>query len=333
MQPIRLGFVGAGVMATWAIYPALHFAPFELRAVCDLDEARARQVANTFGARNWYTDYRHMWAQEDLEALIIQMHPAPRQPIVKEALDAGYHVFIPKPPAMSLADTRELAAYAARAGKLLMVNFQRRFSFAVDRARTLMAQPAFGPLTQLHCSFCSGQYDERRSAGYADPVQAFLLDFSVHHLDLARYLGGEVAQLALFHRQGADASSYAVALEFENGAVGTLQLNSQRLWWRNYDRIEITGQGAYLVLDGLWSIRHYAQAENTFTENYSDERSGELTGDGLALVEFAEAIRANRQPVANIHDCVSTMRLYQALYDAVCAGRDGLLDTRAVGDG
>jgi predicted dehydrogenase len=303
MQPIRLGFVGAGVMATWAIYPALHFAPLELRAVCG----------------HWYTDYRQMWAQEDLEALIIQMHPAPRQPIVQEALAAGYHVFIPKPPAMSLADARALADCAARADKLLMVNFQRRFSFAV--------------LTQVHCSFCSGQYDERRSAGYADPVQAFLLDFSVHHLDLARYLGGEVAQMALFHRQAANASSYAVALQFENGAVGTLQLNSQRIWWRNYDRIEITGQGEYLVLDGLWSLRHYAQAENTFTENYSDERSGELTGDGLALVEFAEAIRAHRQPVANIHDCVSTMKLYQTLYDAVCAGRDGLLDLSAADDG
>jgi predicted dehydrogenase len=188
-----------------------------------------------------------------------------------------------------------------------------------------MMQPSFGRLTQLLCSFCSGKYDARRCAGYEDPLQAFLLDFSVHHLDLARYLGGEVARLAFFHQELADASAYAVALEFENGAVGTLQLNSQRIWWRNYDRIELTGQGEYLVLDGLWSIRHYGPSENTFTENYSDERSGELTGDGLALIEFVEAIRTNRQPIASIHDCVETMKLYQAIYDAVRAGRDGTI--------
>jgi predicted dehydrogenase len=54
MQPLRLGFIGAGVMATWAIYPALHFAPLELVAICDLDEARAAHAAKTFGAKQWY---------------------------------------------------------------------------------------------------------------------------------------------------------------------------------------------------------------------------------------------------------------------------------------
>jgi hypothetical protein len=38
MEPLRLGFIGAGAMATFAIYPALHFAPIALQAVCDLDE-------------------------------------------------------------------------------------------------------------------------------------------------------------------------------------------------------------------------------------------------------------------------------------------------------
>jgi predicted dehydrogenase len=120
-------------------------------------------------------------------------------------------------------------------------------------------------------------------------------------------------------------SSFAVALQFEGGAVGNLQLTSQRVWWRNYDRIEITGHGEYVVLDGLWSIRRYTQAGNTFTENYSDQRSGELTGDGPALVEFVEAIREGREPVASIHDAIETMRLYQAIYDAVRDGRDGVL--------
>ena len=63
MQPLRLGFVGAGVMASYAIYPALHFAPIRLRAACDVDEERARAVAEKFGTGRWYTDYRRMWEQ------------------------------------------------------------------------------------------------------------------------------------------------------------------------------------------------------------------------------------------------------------------------------
>jgi len=329
MKPLRVGFIGAGVMAAWAIYPALHFAPIALQAVCDLDEERARSVAGKFGTGRWYTDYRQMWQQEDLEALIIQMHPGPRQAIVLEALAAGYHVFIPKPPAMSLADTLELAEAAGRADKTLMVNFERRFSYAVTRATEIMASPTFGQLTQLFCSFCSGPYsgphDEMRGQGYHDPIHAYLLDFSIHHLDLARHIGGEVKQLALFHNERNGRGAFAVALHFRNGAVATLQLNSQRIWWRNYDRVEITGQGEYIILDSLWSLKHYTGSQNTFTENYSDQRSGELTGDGHALIEFVEAIRHSREPIASIQDCVGTMRLYQAIYDAVREGRDGLL--------
>jgi hypothetical protein len=80
-----------------------------------------------------------------------------------------------------------------------------------------------------------------------------------------------------------------------------------------------------VVLDSLWSVRRYTEGQNTFTENYSDQRSGELTGDGPALLEFVRAVRENRQPVASIHDAVETMRLYQAVYDAVSAGRDGVI--------
>ena len=139
------------------------------------------------------------------------------------------------------------------------------------------------------------------------------MDFSLHHLDLCRYFCGEFETLSLQHNQNDGRIAIAGAATFENGAVGSLQLNSQRIWWRNYDRIEITGQGTYVVIDGLWGVKHYGQDENTFTENYSDQRSGELTGDAGTLIEFAEAIREDRQPVANMTDCVNTMRVTEAV--------------------
>ena len=200
-----------------------------------------------------------MMEREDLEAVVVQMHPRPRQPIVRDALEAGLHVFVPKPPAPSLEATRELSHLSRRAGRIVMVNFERRFSLGVARAREIMAEPRFGGLRQILCSFCSGPYDEVRGRDYDGPVHAYVLDFAVHHLDLARYLGGEVRKLSLFHNQREGRVALSVALEFASGAVGTLQLNSERIWWRNYDHIEITGHGEYAVLDGLWSIRRYTR--------------------------------------------------------------------------
>jgi predicted dehydrogenase len=235
-EPVRLGFIGAGDMARFAVYPALHFAPIQLVAVCDLDAEKARQAAAKFGAGHSYTD-------------------------------SG--------------------------------------------------------------SFCSGSYtgegNAHRGAPYDNHLQAYLLDFAPHYLDLSREIAGEVRQMAVFHNDLEEGVSFAVALEFESGAVGTLQLNSNRLWWRNYDRIELTGQGEYLVLDSLWKVKHYTGAGNHFTENYRDERSGELTGDAGAWREFTAAIREGREPVCSIHESVKTMELYQALYDAARAGRTGVV--------
>lgn len=326
MEPLRVGFIGAGIFSTWAIYPALHLVPIELRAVCDIDEDKAKWAAGRFGGTGrWYTNYHQMWKQEDLEAVIIWMRPGPRQALVREALEAGYHVLVPKPPALSLDDSLELAEASRRTGRKLMVDFHRRFSFGINRAREIMAQPSFGQLTQLFCSYCSGKYDAVRGVGYQGPIHAYLLDFAIHHIDLARYLGGEARQAAVFYNERDGGGAFSVALQFVNGAVGTLQLSSQRVWWRNYDRIEITGQGEYLIVDGLWGLRHYTKDQNTFSENYSDQRSTELGGDGDALTEFVTAIRENREPIANIQDCVKTMRLYQAMYDAYLAGRDGVI--------
>ena len=306
MEPLRVGFIGAGGFARHTIYPALHLAPVALQAICDMDEAKAKDAAGKFGTGRWYTDRHKMWEQEDLEALIISMRPDPRQSLVREALEAGYHVFVPKPPSPSLADAVELAETADQTGKTLMINFQRRFSLGVNRAKEIMAQESFGQLTQLFCSFCSGTYPT---------VQWYLLDFAIHHFDLAQYIAGPAKEIAVFHNEVGGQGSFAVAVEFENGAVGNLQLNSQRLWQRNYDRIEITGQGEYIVLDGLWEIAHYADSKNVFTDNYSDQRNGELTGDGHSLTEFVNAIRENREPIASINDCLKSMRLYEAVLE------------------
>ena len=77
MEPLRIGFLGAGGFARHTIYPALHLAPVALQAVCDADEDRAKDAAGKFGTGRYYTDRHEMFEKEDLEAVIISMGPDP----------------------------------------------------------------------------------------------------------------------------------------------------------------------------------------------------------------------------------------------------------------
>jgi myo-inositol 2-dehydrogenase/D-chiro-inositol 1-dehydrogenase len=330
IEPVRLGFIGCGAMAEFAVFPALYLAPIVLKGVCDLDKKRAEYLSEKFCQGHCYTDYREMWTKEDIEAVSIQLQPgSTRDRVVKEALERGLHVFMPKPPTTSYQSTVALAELSDKHSKNLMVNFESRFSYGVRMARKVITRPEFGKLSQGLFSFCTGTYKDRleyrHDAPYKDTVHAYLLDFTPHHLDLARYLCGAVTKMSLYHNEWNGESTNAVSMQFESGAVGVMQLNSNRIWWRNYDRVELTGQGEYVILDGLWNIKHYTLDQNTFTENYRDERSTELTGDGFALREFAASIREHRKPVSSIQDCCATMELYQHIYDAVCAGKDGVI--------
>ena len=332
MEPLRLGFVGAGEMANFAIYPALHFAPIRLSG-----GLRHRRGEGESGRRRrsepgrWYTRLPpHEGEGGSRGGGRADAPAAPPADRARRPSRPGLHVFAPKPPAPSLEATRELSELSRRTGRIVMVNFERRFSFGVTRARAIMAEPRFGGLRQLLCSFCSGPYDEVRGRDYDGPVHAYVLDFAVHHLDLARYLGGEVRKLSLFHNEREGRVALSVALEFDErggrhaAAEQRADLVAELRPHRDHRPRGVRGARRPVVHSTL-----YCRAGNTFTENYSDQRSGELTGDGTALIEFVEAIRGSRQPVASIHDAVETMRLYQAIYDAVRDRRDGVLSSDA----
>lgn len=329
-KPLKIGFIGAGQMSEFAVIPSMYLAEIECVAICDLDEKRAKLIADKVSGGKYYTDYKQMWEKEDIEAVSVQLQPGEtRNKIAKEALEAGYHVIMPKPPTVTYEECVKLAEVASKAGKNLMVNFETRFSYGVRMAKKTLKEDSFGQLTSALFSFCTGSYKERMKKWgdhpYTDSVHAYILDFTPHHLDIARYLCGEVKKMALFHNEINNESSNAIAVQFESGAVGTFQFTSNRIWWRNYDRIELTGQEEYVVLDGLWNIKRYSINQNTFTENYRDERSAELTGDGFSMREFVASVRENREPISSIQDCCKTMELYQAIYDAVQKGKEGVI--------
>ena len=72
MEDLRVGFLGAGGFATHTIYPALHFAPLVLKAICDMDVEKADRNAKKFGGgTNVYADRHRMYQNEDLSLIHI----------------------------------------------------------------------------------------------------------------------------------------------------------------------------------------------------------------------------------------------------------------------
>ena len=78
-------------------------------------------------------------ALPDLDAVAICTPPHVRHAIAREALDAGKHVLLEKPPAPTMAEMHDLTAYAAAKGRVIFATWHSRYNEGVDLARKLMA--------------------------------------------------------------------------------------------------------------------------------------------------------------------------------------------------
>ncbi|MBD8621897.1 Gfo/Idh/MocA family protein [Pseudomonas sp. CFBP 13727] len=129
MSPIRLGVVGYGKIAQDQHVPALRDNPaFELAAVATLG-APCPGVAH-FGSLRELLDNG-----PDIQALAFCTPPQGRYAQVREALQAGKHVLVEKPPCASLGEAMALVELAAEKGVTCLFAWHSRFAAGVEAAR------------------------------------------------------------------------------------------------------------------------------------------------------------------------------------------------------
>lgn len=104
-ERLRCAFIGAGGHSYRNIYPALQYAPVDLRAVCDLREERAAAYARTFGSLGYYVDHREMLEREKPDAVFVVTSydqltgRVQATDLALDCLEAGAHVWMEKPAA------------------------------------------------------------------------------------------------------------------------------------------------------------------------------------------------------------------------------------------
>jgi predicted dehydrogenase len=217
---IRAAVIGCGPIGTLharAIRTSPHAT---LAGVCDVDPARAGACAELTGARSFSSAAELLHAaRPDVVTVATPDHL--HVDVALAALDAGCHVFCEKPLATTLADARRLVDAAAARGVQLGVNYNRRFGFAYRKARELIEAGRAGELRHLAIHVT----DHTPRPGQASFPEAILTRLLTHHLDLARWLGGEVATAsAAFGPPAPDGllRDVVITLRFAAGAVGSI---------------------------------------------------------------------------------------------------------------
>ncbi|KAF0180519.1 MAG: oxidoreductase domain-containing protein [Nitrospirae bacterium] len=136
---IKFGLVGAGNLAKWAHLPAIKkIKNASLHAVCSNSGARGKSYALRFNANYATSDFEVILNDKDIDAILIVSRHKEHAKQAIEALNAGKHVFVEKPMAITVEECRSIYDAVRSSGKRLMVGFNRRFApFYVEMKKIL----------------------------------------------------------------------------------------------------------------------------------------------------------------------------------------------------
>src|SRR5881397_442895 len=92
----------------------------ELTWLCDLDETQLAAIGSRYPEARTTTSFDELLADDGLDAIVIATPVPTHYALAKQALDAGKHVFVEKPPAMRANEMDELVALAEERDLVLM---------------------------------------------------------------------------------------------------------------------------------------------------------------------------------------------------------------------
>jgi predicted dehydrogenase len=318
MDSLKLCMIGAGGHASRIIYscfPYLNGA--QVVANADLDQARATSIARRYGITNSYTDYHQMLEREKPHGVLICVGADFHARTAVELMEAGYHVYTEKPPALDFEQCRQMLQTRRRTGKVCMTAFKKRFAPAYQKARAVIESEAFGRPSLLTLTRTSGNWREGE-----DSVSVYLRENAIHVVDLMAYLFGPVTRVMATSRSIATA---AITLDFHNGGIGTLAVTDRMSYARGWEVVTAVGDGGVCIqVDNSVEMSAFK-----FDQPIAAHKPEFVAGNSLSLVEqgflgelqaFVDAIHNNTEPDADITHATHAMAVIKAVKASLNTG-------------
>jgi phthalate 4,5-cis-dihydrodiol dehydrogenase len=228
---LRLGVAGLGRAFTLMLPTFLSDRRVVLAACADpREDARARFAAE-FGARA-HADVAALSADPDVDAIYVATPHQHHAEHVIIAAQAGKHVLVEKPMALSLEEGRRMIEAARGAGVRLVAGHSHSFDPPVRQARDLVASGAYGRTRMIQALYYTDfLYRPRRPeelvTGEGGGV---IFSQAAHQVDVVRLLGGGLVRSVRCVTGSWDASrptegAYTALLTFTDGAFASLTYN------------------------------------------------------------------------------------------------------------
>jgi predicted dehydrogenase len=305
----RLGVVGLNY---WGPNLVRNFDQLaELAWLCDLDEQRLAGLGGRYPDARTTRSYDDLLADDSVDAIVVATPVPTHYALAKQALEAGKHVFVEKPPAMRAAEMDELVRIAAERDRVLMPGHLLLYHPGVVKLKSLIAD---GELGEVLCV-----YGNRVNLGIVRSNENALWSLGVHDLSVILYLLDEDPELAT--AQGSWSIHEGVQdvvfcfLRFPSGKIAHMHLS----WLDPHKmrKMTVVGREKMAVFDDMEPERKV-----TVYEKKAGSSGETVTGDiHIPKIGTAEPLRL---------ECEYFLELLDGKHDRAKVAQDGARVVRAL---
>jgi len=318
MRPLRIAHIGAGEWSRYAHGPALQrlagLGRVSLELICDLRIERAREFRHLFHYLQASDDLHSALDKARPDAIVCTVQPSATAGLVRSLLPLRIPLFIEKPPGISTAEAKSLAAASQAAGTFTFVAFNRRSIPSIVRLKEW-----------------AGRHPIRFAQAEMFRTNRLEPDFAIatgiHVFDAMRFLMGDPASMEVksFRHESSEANDYLVRLNFANFATAEVSLMLNAGLRRESYRLSAAGATAEATLGWPYSsdsfFRGYRQwSEETIVEE--ELLADDALVDGGFIGEYEEFLRlltAKAPSTCSLSDAVLSMQLAEAVQSG-CSG-------------
>lgn len=304
---LRVGVVGAGNIATIAQLPTL-----VQRDDVELAGLVSRREDPSSLVRRWgfdaaYKTVEEMLAAQELDAVFVLTPRSEHAHAVQLCLSRDVDVFCEKPLAPATDEAERLADLADERGRILMVDFNRRYAPVYTAGRE-----AFG---DKGATFCVAQKNRPGSEYRAT------FENAIHMVDLLRwYCGGEPEHVAA-HAAGKDPweeDGLAATIRFSTGNTGVLMAARTAGAWN--EKLDAYGDGKTVEVRApetvSTTVNGITTSRELSAEAYGWATATDTLGFSTAVHHFLDRVADRAQPLTSGREAVRTQRLLDQILAA-----------------
>jgi myo-inositol 2-dehydrogenase / D-chiro-inositol 1-dehydrogenase len=319
MSKPKIGFLGAGYIASVHASILARDERVRIAAVHDVVKSRAKQLASSAGAQ-----VAHSVAEvlALCDTIYITTPNTQHTELAVLAVEERKHVFCEKPMATSIADARRVLKVAQKSNAVFQVGHNRRFAPVYVELKRMLTE-THRPHS-AHIKMNRGELLKPEWVGDPKITGGFLYETTIHMFDMMRFLFGEVKTLQAVgsKHEYEETDDFSVMLTFANGMHATLASSADASWLFPFERVEVFCHHATMVTREMESLVCSEGLEVKHAE-YSTHQLSKEEKWGYAQENraFVDSIMSDQPPAVTADDGFRSVQLVDGVYQSVKTGK------------